>query len=354
MADVQSRRVDAGCAAAALDSRRAVRAAGTTCVALLVAASTGSAVAADLACPEGSFRRTKAAAPSSPGDEAWCEDRRGTRQGPYRRATSYAGKVEHVVEGTYLHGKKTGTWREWHDGQPSTVTAYRDGRKHGLEITRYLGGALHERSLFSAGKRNGIQETFDGAGHLSTRVRMVDDREEGRYTDWDSAGKVCSQGNYRHGKKIGRWLVCRELAGPQARGRYEGDRRTGAWTFFTVDGQRTAVGHYRGSKRDGAWTFIADDGKATASRGTYRAGRRHGHWRVFGPDDVVTDVNCRNGEAHGRAVRRLGPSFGRPRVVAVEEYDAEPLCAGTADRLRAFDDYGYDVEDQADDSDGPG
>jgi len=331
-----------------------VRAAGTTYVALLVGVATGgSAVAADLACPAGTVRRASAGR-TYPGDEEWCEDLRGARQGPYRGATSFAGKVEHVVEGTYLHGKKTGTWREWHEGEPVSVTAYRDGRKNGREITYYRGGAVHERSLFSGGRRNGIQETWDGEGHLSTRVRMVDDREEGRYTDWDRAGKVCDQGSYRHGKKIGRWLVCRELAGPQARGSYEADRRTGAWTFFTVDGQRTAIGHYRGSLRDGAWTFIADDGKSTASQGTYRAGRRHGHWRVFGSDGAVTDVDCRNGAAHGRATRRLGPSFVPPRVVVVEEYDAEPLCAGTADRLRAFDDYEYNVEELADDSDGPG
>jgi hypothetical protein len=139
-----------------------------------------------------------------------------------------------------------------------------------------------------------------------------------------------------------------------ARGLYESDRRAGTWTFFTPEGKRSAIGHYERGQRSGAWTFFRDDGRAPSSTGGYHAGRRRGRWTIFETAGVVTVVDCRDGYAQGRALRRLGPPlFARARRETVDVDDAESFCKGSSDRLKAFDDFGYNVEAEAD-GEGPG
>ena len=91
---------------------------------------------ADLVCPMGTIRRTQAAGPLfTDRDEEWCEDEQGFRQGPYQATHRYDHKVDYVVEGTYVRGKKTGTWRERYEEEPTIVENYRNGLKHGLTVT---------------------------------------------------------------------------------------------------------------------------------------------------------------------------------------------------------------------------
>lgn len=300
-----------------------------------------------LDCPPASVLRSKAADPSSlDRDEEWCEDAQGVRQGPYRATHMHDRKVDHVVEGSYAHGKKVGTWREWHEGQRTLEETYHNGLKDGPSVTYYQGGGVHERKLFVAGKRNGLQETWDGQGHLSSRVRMIDDREEGLYRDWDPAGNICNEGSYRHGKEVGLWTVCRDEGGPKARGRYQRGQREGRWTFFATNGKRTAVGHYHAGKRAGAWTFFARDGKTPVSQGAYRAGRRNGRWTIQESHQPAIVVACREGERQGELMRRAkGASSPAPRDGDTSDFQlGRDICAGKRDRQSAFDDYGYDEE----------
>jgi antitoxin component YwqK of YwqJK toxin-antitoxin module len=304
--------------------------------------------AANVDCPPGTVRRTQPAGPHfTDRDEQWCQDAQGLRQGPYRATHTLDHKVDYVVEGTFVGGKKSGTWREWHEGEPTVVESYSNGLKHGLTVTYYKGGGVHERQFFVAGKRNGIQETWDGHGHLSSRVRMIDDRMQGLYRDWDSAGNVCDEGHYRNGERVGHWLVCRDLGGPQARGSYQLDRREGEWTFFTTNGKRSAVGHYHRGRRVGTWTFFADGGKTPTSQGTYREGRRDGRWTIWEVGHGTIVVTCRNGEPQSRLTRRsksASPQGPRDQGAGDDHELAWEICRGKLDRDSAFDDYGDDAE----------
>jgi antitoxin component YwqK of YwqJK toxin-antitoxin module len=102
-------------------------------------------------------------------------------------------------------------------------------------------------------------------------------------------------------REVGFWTFLYPNGALREQGRYEDGHRTGVWEQWFANGARRSYGERRynratrGSEREGMWTLWHANGQRAAA-GTYRAGKREGHWDYSHPDGGLD--GDRTGEYH--------------------------------------------------------
>ena len=162
--------------------------------------------ASALACGAGASAVTRA---TVRGIEAWCEDDRGLRTGPFERrfpggqvaershyaagvldgeqASFYANGTPHM-RGRYVRGLRDGAWRAWHEnGKPWLEVAYTAGAPTGTwREYDYTGQRMFE-GTYRDGKLDGAWQGFrDGA--VAATGSSAGGQLEGRVVDHGPSG----------------------------------------------------------------------------------------------------------------------------------------------------------------------
>ena len=185
--------------------------------------------ASALACDAGTSAVTRT---TVRGIEAWCEDDRGLRTGPFERRfpggqlaerSHYAAGVldgDHAsfyasgspqMRGRYVRGLRDGAWRAWHEnGKPWLEVTYAGGEPSGTwREYDYTGDKMFE-GAYRDGRLDGAWQGFRGDAVVTTGS-SAGGRLEGRMVDHDGSGETCETGyrdNRQHGPEI-----CRDKDG---------------------------------------------------------------------------------------------------------------------------------------------
>lgn len=179
-------------------------------------------------------------------DAHWCWNAKQIVVGTYQ---VFSGNLQ--VEGTYVDGKRDGTWTEWdHNGGVYRVTTYKLGV---LDGPYRLGN--REAGTYKNGKRHGTWKQWNASGKLLGENVLVDGN--GTWRDWDpTSGRRRSEGPVVD------------------------DRKHGEWTDYYDSGAKAASNRYVGGQLDGAFVQWYASGSKLRT-GTYRAGMNHGTWKVW-------------------------------------------------------------------------
>jgi antitoxin component YwqK of YwqJK toxin-antitoxin module len=102
-------------------------------------------------------------------------------------------------------------------------------------------------------------------------------------------------------REVGFWTFTYPNGALREQGRYADGHRVGVWEQWFPNGERRSRGERRyhprttASEREGMWILWHENGQRSAS-GTYRAGKREGHWDFSHPDGGLD--GDRTGEYH--------------------------------------------------------
>ena len=273
-------------------------------------------------------------------DEAY--DTKGRLDGSF---AIWRGRNTPRVQGTYAHGKRTGTWT-WTDKNNKTERQgdYVDGKQDGT-WTEWLDGTLFFEGTYTAGKPDGdlVYYAKDGSelgrftitagtGTLvayhanrkpSSKTQLKNGLKDGKHEELTPRGKTIIEGRYASDKKHGLWREHTEAGVPIVEETYKRGKLDGVFKKFSGGvvsveatykdgladgpyteyrgGKKSLVGQFVSDKRDGTWTAYDLDGAVTLVA-TYKHGVLDGPWRRLAAG-VVIEGQMRNGHRAGTWVQ---------------------------------------------------
>jgi antitoxin component YwqK of YwqJK toxin-antitoxin module len=100
-----------------------------------------------------------------------------------------------IAEGSYLNGKKHGTWREYYDttGSITIEENYQHGIPHGPYTSYYPNGQVCSRGQFRNGLREGIFKIYDEHGNNIRNILFVNNIEVESSNELVQAGEGTEQ-----------------------------------------------------------------------------------------------------------------------------------------------------------------
>lgn len=113
---------------------------------------------------------------------------------------------------------------DYQTGEKARVTAFKDGLRHGPDISYHLGGQKKSEVTWEEGKRQGVETAWYESGAKKTEVTFVDDRMDGKALMWFEDGTLAREGMYDAGA------------------------RTGVWTWYTMEGDTARTQTYEQQK----------------------------------------------------------------------------------------------------------
>jgi len=131
---------------------------------------------AAIACGAG---LTAASRATPRGLEAWCEDERGVRTGPFERQFPRGQLAE---RGRYAAGALDGDYESF-----------------------YASGAPHERGRYARGRRDGAWRAWHENGKPWLEVTYAAGQPAGPWLEHDYTGDTMFEGTYRDGRLEGEW-----------------------------------------------------------------------------------------------------------------------------------------------------
>lgn len=162
-------------------------------------------------------------------------------------------------EGTFDHGKETGTFKFFDDAKASTLMATRvfnkDGScyttffeptgtkvSEGKEVNKLREGewkyyhfksqAIMAKETYRAGKIEGVRKVFFANGAIAEETNYVNGLKEGPYKKYTEKGIVLEESNYKNDVYSGP-AIYRDGKGKTAsQGEYRDGQKRGIWKFY--------------------------------------------------------------------------------------------------------------------------
>lgn len=187
------------------------------------------------------------------------------------------------------------------NGVLARTTNFRDGKRHGEEITRHPDGRIATKGNYVAGNRDGLWQEWDQAGVLRRSAEMLNDVLHGSEVIWDEHGHIMTRAYFIHGVKDGSWEKWREDGRLACHGIYVRGVATGIWEYWYNTGVYYKAVTLLSGIPEGLETVWFRSGNI-ASRGSYTNGQRTGRWEIWYPSGVLqrtvelANDSTRNGE----------------------------------------------------------
>ena len=224
-------------------------------------------------------------------------------------------------EGDYADGKKTGAWFEWTENKLTFSGTYTDGKPDGEFV--YYDSKGVELGRFTIKDGTGTMITYHSNKKPATKQVMYKGDMDGLYQELTPRGKVVVEGRYAGDRKHGVWREWTELGVPTLEqhwkhGKLDGEvkkydggklvedatykagKADGAYAELR-DGKPWLTGQYAGDLRTGTWTTYDASGAATMIA-TYKDGVLDGPWKQT-QAGVVTEGAMAEGRRTGTWTR---------------------------------------------------
>lgn len=189
------------------------------------------------------------------------------------------------VRGGYRHGQQNGLWATFSatgmprtteqyldgvlagraesfddDGHLSNTCEYRQGLKHGKEVT-YQRGVIVEHVEYKSGLRDGEYRSFYSVGPRKTQGRYVAGVPDGVWLDYGVGGSLEAFSTYKDGELDGLTVQFAANGLPHCLCHYQAGKRNGSCILFhPLVGGITRAGSYRNDARVGAWIWFGSEG----------------------------------------------------------------------------------------------
>jgi len=221
-------------------------------------------------------------------------------------------------EGDYDAGQKRGLWSEWVDDKLFFQGTFTDGKPDG-DFVYYDTKTGNELGRFSITDGTGTMLTYHVNKNVATKTQMVKGLMDGKYEELSPRGKTVVDGRYSGDKKHGVWRELSELGVPTLEQHWKRGKLDGAWKKFVDgklavestykdgladgayveyrNGKQSLVGQFVADKKNGTWTAYNADGSVTLTA-TYKDGVLEGPWRQLDAG-IVLDGEMRGGHRAG-------------------------------------------------------
>jgi antitoxin component YwqK of YwqJK toxin-antitoxin module len=211
-------------------------------------------------------------------------------------------------EGDYADGKKAGAWFEWYEQKLSYSGVFTDGKPDGEFI--YYDKNGNELGRFDIKGGTGTMYTYYGNKKVQTKTHVYQGAMDGSYQElsFRLPQKVMVDGRYANDRKHGTWKEFTDTGVPTLeehfkRGKLDGvykkfadgkvaveavykdGKVDGAYTEYR-NGKKSLVGTFADDKKIGTWTEY-DDGGAVVLTATYKDGVLDGPWKQLEAGAVV-------------------------------------------------------------------
>ena len=185
-------------------------------------------------------------------------DDKGQRHGLWRG--TYEESKRPRYEGTFDHGKETGTFKFFDDTKELKVIATRDfsakegsayttffdqkGNKvsEGKEVNKLYEGDwkyyhFQSKELMSTenyvkGKLNGTKKIFYKSGKVVEEINYTDGIKNGVYKKYSENGKVLEEATYKNDQLEGQATYRNGLGQIVSTGKYKDGKKSGLWKFY--------------------------------------------------------------------------------------------------------------------------
>ena len=116
-------------------------------------------------------------------------------------------KGNKVSEGLVKNKLFEGQWKYYHKESKDIMTLenYKNGKLNGSRKVFYKENELAEEVNYVDGKKNGIGKTFGENGKQIDQHTFVNDVFEGKAIYFNASGKKMYEGDYKNNSKIGTW-----------------------------------------------------------------------------------------------------------------------------------------------------
>jgi len=116
-------------------------------------------------------------------------------------------KKNKVSEGNVVNKKYEGEWKYYHEASPAVMTIenYKAGKLNGSRKVYYKSGKIAEEENYVNGIREGVYKKYTEKGVVLEEVNYKNGQPEGIAIYRDSDGNIASKGPYVNGQKKGIW-----------------------------------------------------------------------------------------------------------------------------------------------------
>jgi len=163
-------------------------------------------------------------------------DDQGNRNGKWEKY--YKGTDQLRYEGTFKHGRETGTFKFY---EPDS------------------GDQPRATKTYQPGNDTVVLKFFNSDGILKSQGTMVDKKREGEWNYYNGGKEnLVMTEHYKNGMKDGVKLVFRKNGKPWQKYHYVRDTLQGDTKTFDRNGEIESEGHYKKGLRNGKWSFYTD------------------------------------------------------------------------------------------------
>ncbi|MDV6170107.1 hypothetical protein R1T16_16835 [Flavobacterium sp. DG1-102-2] len=184
-------------------------------------------------------------------------DAAGKRHGAWKG--TYEKSKRPRYEGTFDHGKETGTFKFFEDDKNSTLGATRifaadgscittfidaKGKKisEGKEVNKLKEGEwkfyaegtekLLSTEPYTGGKINGVKKVYFPAGNLAEEAVYVNGIKEGTYKQYNEKGTILEESTYKNDILDGPVTFRNAHGEVVSKGQFVANKKAGKWQFF--------------------------------------------------------------------------------------------------------------------------
>ncbi len=113
-------------------------------------------------------------------------------------------------QGSYVGKEKDGKWEYFNKGVLNLVENYKEGKRHGLQMSYNKDKVAMEEIPYVDGKIHGTAKYYLADGKLYYTVEYVHGLKEGKYVAYDGTDKVIETGQHKNDKREGDWVSYNE------------------------------------------------------------------------------------------------------------------------------------------------
>ncbi|WP_408084024.1 toxin-antitoxin system YwqK family antitoxin [Flavobacterium rhizosphaerae] len=184
-------------------------------------------------------------------------DANGKRHGNWKGVYEESNKPRY--QGSFIHGKESGTFTFYKDDEKSTIMATRvfkpDGSSYttffdekglkvseGKEVNRQREGewkfyhpggtTLMSVEHYKAGKLNGVRKVYFPDGKINEETTFVNGIQQGPYKKYTTDGVVLEESIYKNDILQGRAIFHDARGNIAAEGNYDAGVKTGEWKYY--------------------------------------------------------------------------------------------------------------------------